>query len=499
MGRKKKKQSKPWCWYCNREFDDEKILIQHQKAKHFKCHICHKKLYTGPGLSIHCMQVHKETIDKVPNSLPNRSNIEIEIYGMEGIPEVDLREHEKQRAGGMRPQSPDSGDEDEPAAKKPKDALQVGAMPGGTPAPNGPQMMTIQGMQQMAPGMPGGPLMMHPMMGASPFMMGPMGPMLGNHQLQQAQAPNKPLFPAAAAASSTTSSATVVGADFKPITTSASATTQGRPTFAAYGSSTPSGSDTPTGSGSSTTPKTPAMINTTSATSRIMHPPEDISLEERRATLPQYRPNAGAASLGGMMPAGMVAPGMLSSPLAAVSSADEAAVAHAPSAALFASSMAAAAAAAAAIEEERRALMPRYQHSALLPHGMVPLSVAQPMMLAARPMVSVAGHQVTNAAAVAMMNQAQANAMLRAQQQQHPAAMAASMAAVALGQFPGGHHGHQMAMLHGANMLRPPPMGLPPGMIHGLPHGAPMGPFGGAPMGFPGHPMLAPMMHPRFR
>lgn len=41
-------------------------------------------MYTGPGLSIHCMQVHKETIDKVPNSLPNRSNVDIEIYGMEG-------------------------------------------------------------------------------------------------------------------------------------------------------------------------------------------------------------------------------------------------------------------------------------------------------------------------------------------------------------------------------------------------------------------------------
>ncbi|XP_026688188.1 BUB3-interacting and GLEBS motif-containing protein ZNF207-like, partial [Diaphorina citri] len=76
--------------YCNREFEDEKILIQHQKAKHFKCHICHKKLYTGPGLSIHCMQVHKEAIDKVPNSLSNRSNIEIEIYGMEGIPEEEV-------------------------------------------------------------------------------------------------------------------------------------------------------------------------------------------------------------------------------------------------------------------------------------------------------------------------------------------------------------------------------------------------------------------------
>lgn len=43
--------------YCNREFDDDKILVQHQKAKHFKCHICHKKLFSGPGLSIHCMQV----------------------------------------------------------------------------------------------------------------------------------------------------------------------------------------------------------------------------------------------------------------------------------------------------------------------------------------------------------------------------------------------------------------------------------------------------------
>jgi len=59
MGRKKKKQTKPWCWYCNREFDDEKILLQHQKAKHFKCHICHKKLYTGPGLQIHSIQVKK--------------------------------------------------------------------------------------------------------------------------------------------------------------------------------------------------------------------------------------------------------------------------------------------------------------------------------------------------------------------------------------------------------------------------------------------------------
>lgn len=97
--------------------------MQHQKAKHFKCHICHKKLYTGPGLSIHCMQVHKEAIDKVPNSLPNRSNIEIEIFGMDGIPPEELREHERQKNGGRS-----DSEDDEPATKKakPEGELEMG-------------------------------------------------------------------------------------------------------------------------------------------------------------------------------------------------------------------------------------------------------------------------------------------------------------------------------------------------------------------------------------
>ena len=76
------------------------MLIYHQKAKHFKCHICHKKLYTAPGLAIHCSQVHKEIINSVPNALPSRDNIEIEIYGMEGIPEEDKRAHERLKSGG---------------------------------------------------------------------------------------------------------------------------------------------------------------------------------------------------------------------------------------------------------------------------------------------------------------------------------------------------------------------------------------------------------------
>ena len=46
------------------------------------------------------MQVHKETITAIPNSLPNRGDPEIEIYGMEGIPEKDLKERQQQKGQG---------------------------------------------------------------------------------------------------------------------------------------------------------------------------------------------------------------------------------------------------------------------------------------------------------------------------------------------------------------------------------------------------------------
>ena len=38
-------------------------------------------------------------MDKVPNALPHRSSIEIEIYGVEGIPEEDQRKWELVKAG----------------------------------------------------------------------------------------------------------------------------------------------------------------------------------------------------------------------------------------------------------------------------------------------------------------------------------------------------------------------------------------------------------------
>jgi hypothetical protein len=68
MGKKKAKrveeEADVWCFYCDREFDDESILIQHQKAKHFKCHLCPRKLTTASGMVIHIHQVHKEQIKR---------------------------------------------------------------------------------------------------------------------------------------------------------------------------------------------------------------------------------------------------------------------------------------------------------------------------------------------------------------------------------------------------------------------------------------------------
>ncbi|KAK9285049.1 hypothetical protein L1049_024233 [Liquidambar formosana] len=93
MGKKKKRAAKVFCYYCDREFDDEKILVQHQKAKHFKCHVCNKKLSTAGGMAIHVLQVHKEAVIKVPNAKPERESTEIEIFGMQGIPPDVLAAH----------------------------------------------------------------------------------------------------------------------------------------------------------------------------------------------------------------------------------------------------------------------------------------------------------------------------------------------------------------------------------------------------------------------
>ncbi|KAK9791847.1 hypothetical protein WJX73_001877 [Symbiochloris irregularis] len=106
MVRKKKKreEQKIFCFFCDRIFADEPTLIQHQKAKHFKCPTCHKKLSTAQGLSVHCVQVHKVTLETIPFAKPGRDSMELEIFGMAGVPE------------GMEPGA-DPAQDDEPDAK----------------------------------------------------------------------------------------------------------------------------------------------------------------------------------------------------------------------------------------------------------------------------------------------------------------------------------------------------------------------------------------------
>lgn len=55
MGKKRRGPSldevlaRPWCYYCERDFDDLKILTLHQRAKHFKCDKCGRRLNTAGG------------------------------------------------------------------------------------------------------------------------------------------------------------------------------------------------------------------------------------------------------------------------------------------------------------------------------------------------------------------------------------------------------------------------------------------------------------------
>jgi ribosomal protein L34E len=63
MGRKRK-ASLPWCYYCGREFEDEKVLLLHQRAKHFRCGSCAKQFGNVGTMRTHALKAHGETVAK---------------------------------------------------------------------------------------------------------------------------------------------------------------------------------------------------------------------------------------------------------------------------------------------------------------------------------------------------------------------------------------------------------------------------------------------------
>ncbi|GJD12751.1 protein suppressor of fri 4 [Galdieria sulphuraria] len=103
MGRKKKAPQtdivdRIFCWYCDRDFQEEKILASHQKEKHFKCQWCNKRLMSVKGLVVHSQQVHKEEVTRVPNAVEGRDSIEHDVFGMEGIPQSYWEEQARKRS-----------------------------------------------------------------------------------------------------------------------------------------------------------------------------------------------------------------------------------------------------------------------------------------------------------------------------------------------------------------------------------------------------------------
>ncbi|KAF8305620.1 hypothetical protein DL93DRAFT_304898 [Clavulina sp. PMI_390] len=91
--------------------------MQHQKAKHYKCRHCPRKLNTAGGLAVHVQQVHKLDPDKIDNAMPGRDGGEVEIFGMEGVPKSDLEawRRKKEQEAGLA-----VGSTSQPATKRPR-------------------------------------------------------------------------------------------------------------------------------------------------------------------------------------------------------------------------------------------------------------------------------------------------------------------------------------------------------------------------------------------
>jgi hypothetical protein len=147
-------QAAIYCWYCgdDRTFADEVslqkfncalkvfhltlfqgILIEHQRARHFKCNTCHKRMQTWSSLRLHCSAVHKVEISLVENAIPERADFPGVIVGMDGVPDDDWREQAVQA---------------EKRRKLEEAKVAAGVSPMPRPAPPPPPMMAMPGLHQ---------------------------------------------------------------------------------------------------------------------------------------------------------------------------------------------------------------------------------------------------------------------------------------------------------------------------------------------------------------
>jgi len=89
--------TKPSCYYCQRSFENEEVLISHQKLLHFRCPECGKKFSNIPGMAYHMKIVHSMELQAVPKADPGRDDPSLNVVGSTGIPTEEEREERAQK------------------------------------------------------------------------------------------------------------------------------------------------------------------------------------------------------------------------------------------------------------------------------------------------------------------------------------------------------------------------------------------------------------------